>query len=98
MVSMLFILICSCCNQETKSLPSLPQVTTDISYCQAAEINLKNLKCIPSDIPYTKKGLSFTEFCIEVERRGVFINPKCLSEMKDCNQETNCLNPDGGVK
>jgi len=59
--------------------PHPTPVVTDTDWCEAAEVNLKSLGCIPSDKPYTKKGLSFTQFCQKKHDDGVFLNPKCLS-------------------
>jgi hypothetical protein len=92
------MLACCGCNniQNTKTSKVMQShkpeaVVKDIDYCIKAEQHLKDLKCISATEPYTKKGLSFTQFCNEIQKSGVFINPKCLSEIKKCDEQDACL-------
>jgi len=68
--------------------PHPPPVVVDTEWCEAAEVNLKQLKCIPSDKPYTKKGLTFTQFCQKKQEDGIFLNPKCLAN--EVTSKTGC--------
>lgn len=70
---------------------STPEVQ-DTNLCSAAELNLKKYSCIPNDKPYTAKGKSFTQFCQETQNNGIFLNPKCLSELTDCGVISSCTN------
>lgn len=77
------------CPKENTNLVSVPlPVKTDMEWCRKAEENLKNLKCIPVNEPYTKKGLTFTQFCIKEQNNGIFLNPKCLAIQ--VTQKTGC--------
>jgi hypothetical protein len=66
-------------------------ISKDIQYCQAAENHLKELGCIPKDKPYTAKGKSFSVFCQETMLNGVDLSPKCLYEIKSCDQMNVCV-------
>ena len=83
MKKILILIICFliiACPKQNNNLVSAPApVKTDVEWCQKAEVNLKNLKCIPINEPYTKKGLTFTQFCIKKQNDGIFLNPKCLA-------------------
>lgn len=72
-------MIISCPKQQNDLISTPPPVKADIDWCQKAEINLKNLNCIPTNGPYTKKGLTFTQFCIKKQNDGIYLNPKCLA-------------------
>jgi len=71
-------LILSCSNSITPPAA----VTTDIDYCSKADENLQKLGCISNK--YTKKGKSYTEFCTELQNKGIFTNPKCVASLTDC--------------
>ena len=79
------------CHSEAMP-PHPPPVVTDTEWCEAAEVNLKSLKCIPTDKPYTKKGLTFTQFCQKKQEDGIFLNPKCLAN--EVTNKTGCGNID----
>ena len=68
--------------------PQPTPVVQDTEWCHAAEVNLQQLECIPDDQPYTKKGLSFTQFCEQKHKDGVFLNPKCLAT--EVTEKTTC--------
>ena len=78
---LIFLLFIIGCSNAHLNGPHATPVVTDTDKCQLAEIHLKELKCIPTDQPYTKKGKSFTQFCQETQANGIFINPKCLSDL-----------------
>lgn len=86
-ISFIFVavLIIACVNPNPT-----PQPMDDMKYCQLAENNLKALACIPKDKPFTLKGKSFAEFCIETMQNKINLHPKCLSEIKSCNQIGTC--------
>jgi hypothetical protein len=79
-LSIIFLNI-SCCDTITPPSP----VTKDIDYCKKAEDNLKKLGCIDSSGPYTKKGKSYSEFCTELQNKGIFTNPKCVASLNNCD-------------
>ncbi len=83
----LITLVPSCPNNDFVP-PKPPPAVTDTEFCGPAEDNLKKLGCIPSDKPYTKKGLSFKEFCEKKQDDGVFLNPKCLAN--EVTEKTGC--------
>lgn len=83
---------CAGCPTKGEFFPPAPEpVTQDIQLCATAETNLKKLKCIPEGA-YTKKGKTFTQFCEETQKNGVFLNPKCLSTITECNKMKSCTN------
>lgn len=79
LLSALFLL--SCC--DSLILPPAP-VTKDLDYCQKAQDNLEKLGCIKKGESYTKKGKSYYEFCIDLQGKGIFTNPKCVSQLTNC--------------
>lgn len=85
--TIIIILLVNC--RDTAYVPPQPTpIVQDTEWCQAAEINLQQLECIPDDEPYTKKGLTFTQFCEQKHKDGVFLNPKCLAT--EVNEKTTC--------
>jgi len=76
------------CKNEAYVPPQPTPIVQDTEWCQAAEINLQQLDCIPDDQPYTKKGLTFTQFCEQKHEDGVFLNPKCLAT--EVTEKTTC--------
>jgi len=73
-------LFLSCCDTI---IPPSP-VTKDIDYCSKAQENLETLGCIKKGESYTKKGKSYSEFCIDLQGKGIFTNPKCVAGLKNC--------------
>ena len=95
----LLILSCTTCTPNVivpAAVPHAPATVQDTNLCPAADANLQRLACIPVGQPYTLKGKSFTEFCQETQNNGVYINPKCLSQITTCSQEDACNNPTTG--
>ena len=94
--SILFIIFSSFlfgCPVNQDIVPPRPTpVVTDTDQCEMAEANLKARQCIPTDRPYTKKGKSFTQFCKDKQEQGIFLNPKCLSQVTKCDQIDVCTN------
>lgn len=88
LLNILIILGCPKNNKNNLVPPKPTPIIVDIDYCEQAEINLKKLKCIPSDKPYTKKGLSFKQFCEKKQNDGIFLNPKCLAI--EVTEKTGC--------
>lgn len=68
--------------------PRPTPIVTDSDYCDKAEANLVRLNC-PEGNP-TKKGKSFSDLCFELQQKGVFLNPKCLSTVTSCDQVDYC--------
>lgn len=62
-------------------------VVTDTEYCKPAEINLTELGCKEF---FPKKEKSFYQMCIETQDAGIFLNPKCLSNIKTCSGADIC--------
>lgn len=85
----LAILTLSACNLS-QPIVEPESITKDVQYCQPAEMNLKELGCIDKYTPYTKKGKSFSQFCIDKQNSGIFLNPKCLSNIRYCYEQDAC--------
>jgi hypothetical protein len=73
--------------------PAIPPRETpfvqDTELCEAAEVRLLKLKC--EEGQPTKKGTRFKDVCEDVQKNGgVFLNPRCLSNITDCNQIDIC--------
>lgn len=88
------------CNQAYVTPPKPTPVVVDTDLCQTAEAHLKslcdsnptnNLYCCQVVTP-TKKGKSYAEFCREKQEQGLFLNPKCVSEVISCDQVDVCTN------
>lgn len=73
------------CNNGTKVPPHPNFVPTDTELCELAGKNLVVNKCIQDDKTFTKRGKSFKEFCEETQNNGIWLNPKCLSNIKADN-------------
>jgi hypothetical protein len=64
--------------------PEIPQVQGS-EWCDDAEKNLLGLGC--EEGQPTKKGKSFTEFCLDTQKNGgIDLNPKCLATIKSCDE------------
>jgi hypothetical protein len=64
--------------------PVVPQVKGS-EHCAAAEKNLLALGC--EEGKPTKRGKSFTDFCVETQREGgIDLHPECLSTVKSCDE------------
>ncbi len=75
-------------NQPTPVKPQPTPVVTDNNYCAKAQENLLRLNCVEGQP--TKKGKSFEQFCVGTQQNGIFLNPKCLSEIKSCEEVDSC--------
>ncbi len=84
----IFLIFLNSCPDASYVPPQPTPVVKDTEWCQAAEVNLQQLECIPDDQPYTKKGLTFTQFCEQKHEDGVFLNPKCLAT--EVTEKTTC--------
>lgn len=78
--------------------PHPTPVVTDTAMCVDAQTHLeqlcqadssKNAYCCKVVAP-TKKGKSFTQFCIEKQNQGVFLNPRCVSKVNSCGEIDRC--------
>ena len=89
-----FVLIVSCVTpteKQVNSPVSVPTpITTDVSYCDAAEAHLIALGC-PEGQP-TKRGTRFADVCRELLHVGIYANPKCLVSAKSCSEIDSCTN------
>lgn len=64
--------------------PVIPKVQGS-EWCDDAEKNLLALGC--EEGQPTKKGQSFTEFCLDTQKNGgIDLNPKCLATIKSCDE------------
>jgi hypothetical protein len=64
--------------------PEIPEVKGS-EWCDDAEKNLLALGC--EEGQPTKRGKSFTEFCIDTQKNGgIDLNPKCLATIKSCDE------------
>lgn len=92
LISLLFLgFDCSGKQPIPQPVPVKPQPTpivTGTNYCDKAQENLLRLNCVEGHS--TKKGKPFAQFCRETQENGIFINPKCLSEITDCGQVDSC--------
>ncbi|MCZ2224624.1 MAG: hypothetical protein LC122_13445 [Chitinophagales bacterium] len=78
-----FISFPGCGGSRTPPRPT--PVVKDTDLCEAAGKNLVEQHCILDDRKFTKLGKSFKLFCEETQSAGVFLNPRCLSEIKASN-------------
>lgn len=95
--SFLFILIGCPQNPVT---PKPTPIVVDTEMCDTADKHLaqlcladseKNKYCCMIGSP-TKKGKTYTQFCIEKQNQGVWLNPRCVSQITSCEQIDNCTN------
>lgn len=70
---------------DTALCPNADEHLTQL--CQADPV--KNKYCCQVVAP-TKKGKNFTQFCIEKQNEGLFLNPRCLSTVTSCDQIDVC--------
>lgn len=68
--------------------PTPTPVPTDTEWCDLAENHLTELNCVEGQP--TKKGVHFGAMCRELQSHGIFINPKCLAEIKSCAEVDVC--------
>ena len=65
--------------------------------CHAAEANLLTLGCTDSKGALlggpTKKGKSYTDFCVESLNNGIDTNPLCCAKAKSCEEVNACPLP-----
>jgi len=81
----------SCCDTI---IPPAP-ITKDVNYCSKAQENLEKLGCIKKGEPYTKKGKTYSEFCENLQEKGIFTNPKCVASITSCEDfKTDSCNRD----
>lgn len=82
-----------CPPSQTTTDPVQPRPTpvpTDTELCDRAEAHLIELGC-PEGQP-TKRGKRFGDVCRELHDNGIFVNPKCLAEIKSCAEVDVCTN------
>lgn len=93
MKSIIFILLISGCVAHNDVIVTT-QVVPDTNYCYSAEANLRNLQCRDStgDLMWqNKSGEHFATTCKRIqEEGGVYINPKCISNAKTCEELNVC--------
>jgi hypothetical protein len=90
-VMLVALVACDACPPSPPPDPVRPTPTpvpTDTEYCDLAENHLTELNCVEGQP--TKKGVHFGAVCRELQSRGVFINPKCLTEIKSCAEVDVC--------
>jgi hypothetical protein len=80
---------------ESVLLPSQTVVpVVDTSFCQDAEYNLRNLQCkdAAGNLMWINKlGEHFATTCQRIQDQGgVFLNPKCISTAKTCEEAKTC--------
>ncbi len=68
--------------------PTPTPVPTDTEWCDLAENHLTELNCVEGQP--TKKGIHFGAFCRELQANGIYINPRCLAEVKSCAEVDVC--------
>ena len=94
----IFFNIIAGCNQGATIAHPNPSVIDDTDKCVDADQHLaqlcavdseKNSYCCATESP-TKKGKTFTQFCIEKQNEGVWLNPTCLSTITSCDQIDVC--------
>lgn len=90
--TILFSLLLVAClpNKETSNAPTPAPtpIVTDTQYCDAAEANLVKLGC--SEGKPTKRGKRFGDVCRELHENGIFVNPRCLTSIKQCSEVDVC--------
>lgn len=85
---LLIVAISLNCNPPTPVAPIPTPIVTDSEFCLVAEQHLESMQCVKHS--FTPDGKSFAPFCKETQASGIFINPKCLSEVKTCDQVLDC--------
>ena len=91
LIALISLIVQNCSNTGVTSNAPLKQptpVVTDTEYCDLAQTHLLQLKCEEGNP--TKKGKSFSIVCRETQTNGIFINPKCLSQITSCDQVNTC--------
>lgn len=75
-------LVYGCRGSESKTAPRPNPKVVDSNLCESAGKNLETRGCIPDATHFTKRGLSFKEFCENTQNEQIWLNPKCLSEIQ----------------
>jgi hypothetical protein len=83
-------LLCGCPNDRSFN----PQPVPDSELCSAMCVHLRELNCEegrplydsgrlgPKDVP----NKTCEEFCTEQQAQGVFVNPRCVMQVKSCDE------------
>lgn len=82
---------CASCHVVVPPSPVAPHPTptvADTEMCDAAEQRLVQLGC-PEGKP-TKRGERFGDVCRELQGDGIFVNPRCLASVADCDHVDVC--------
>lgn len=94
-LAVLALVLAACPMSADPSRPTPPpNEPTGTEACEAMCTNLAGLGCeeggpvYNSDLPGKEDVPNQTceEFCIEIQTRGVFLNPRCLATVKDCSE------------
>lgn len=94
---LLSFLLVACPNtSESRRPPPL----NDTDYCLSAQQHLEELcqqnteinKYCCKVVEPTKKQKDFKTFCKETMSKGINLNPKCISEVKKCEEIDVCTN------
>lgn len=81
---LLVVGLLGCTSERVIPEPVIPKVEGS-EWCDDAERNLLALGC--EEGQPTKKGKSFTEFCLDTQQNGgIDLNPKCLATIKSCDE------------
>jgi len=71
-----------------------PKPAPDTDYCDAAGYQIEKLGCRDrrgDPMWVNKHGERFGETCRKIQKAsGIFLNPKCISEAKNCNEVMAC--------
>lgn len=77
------------CDPPPPFPPNIERNTAvDVTYCGAASNNLFMLGC--EEGKPSKKGVTFDQLCNDLSLKGMFINARCLSEIKSCKGVNAC--------
>lgn len=94
----LLVMASDCSGSSTNPVgPHPTPIVTDSASCEAAQANLLAEEGTPmakanglhhgcAEGEPTKKGKSFAQFCMETQKSGIALYPKCLAKIDSCSQ------------
>lgn len=86
------VLLLVACPPKDGPQPTPDVVDTDL--CDEAELRLEELQCTdPKGNPMwiNQRGVPFREICRAAQEDGnIFLDPRCISEAKDCEEAKSC--------
>lgn len=99
-IAYLLLLFLISCKDPVYQPPRPTPIVTDTEMCKPAQLHLEELCAQESKVNAyccrvvkpTLKGKTYTQFCEEKQSQGVFLNPRCVSNVSTCDQIDACTN------